>query len=61
MSIEGAERSHIKHGDKENYADQKEFWGYFWFCDKSSENDYRVKANFLFIKNLDISAVPNEG
>ena len=34
MSIEGAGGSHIKHGDKENYADREEFWGYFWFSDK---------------------------
>ena len=39
MSIQGAERSHIKHGDKENYADQKEFGANLWFSDKSSESN----------------------
>ena len=45
MSIQGVGRSHIKHVDKENYADQTQFWGNFLFCDKSSENDYAIKAN----------------
>ena len=52
MSIQGAERSHIKHGDKEIYADQKLFWGCFWFPDKSSEHYYLIKAGFLFINKI---------
>ena len=46
MSIQGAERSHIKHGDKENYADQKEFGPIY----DSLINQVKViKANFPFI------------